>query len=633
MDGQPKPSQASYWLLGFTVGTIQPSPGDVVTGAISGATGIYLADAVSSGAWGVDAVGDLILTEVSGIFDPGENLEVAATPLAVSDGGQREKGESDNDLHFSYLGLAVERRRALIGQVPGEGPVRGVWIFNGDNYAVRDNVGQTAGVMHVMSPSGWQTVDLGAALDFTNGNTEFAFGETVTGVTSGATGVVAGYYVTSGSWGGGAQGFLYLSNVTGTFQAETITGSTGSAQAAGAQTLNTLPPGGRYEFENYNFYGSLGLAAMYGCNGVGKAFKYDVNGFAPITTGMVDDTPSHIAAHKRHLFLSFDSSVQHSAIGDPMDWTVVSGAGELATGDAVVGLEPIKGDVLLIMNRNRTYLLYGTSSADWDLKTFSRERGAIEWSIQSIGSPFFMDDRGISELSSSNKFGDFNAGSISQLIEPLIKNYTTNVVSSVVSKEKDQYRLFMDDGSGIICHISPKGLAFTRFSYGTKVATCTANGEDSTGKEVILMGCSDGYVLQIDSGDSIDGDSLVAILRLPFNHLKSPRNKKRFYKAVAEIKAQSPVDLYYSAEYSYGSDEYQGSDFAATEISGGGAYWDVDMVWGQFIWGAPLINALEAYLDGHGLNISLGIRSETKYELPHTIQGITMHYSLRGLDK
>lgn len=70
-------------------------------------------------------------------------------------------------------------------------------------------------------------------LNFNSGSTVFSRGETITGATSGATGVVEFWYVDSGTWGGGdAAGTLYLANVSGTFQAEDLNGSTGGNNIA-----------------------------------------------------------------------------------------------------------------------------------------------------------------------------------------------------------------------------------------------------------------------------------------------------------------------------------------------------------------------------------------------------------------
>lgn len=74
---------------------------------------------------------------------------------------------------------------------------------------------------------------------FTSGGTHApTLDETVTGATSAATGIVADWSVTAGTWAGGdAAGYLYLRQVSGTFGAENLNGSVaGSNFATGAAT-------------------------------------------------------------------------------------------------------------------------------------------------------------------------------------------------------------------------------------------------------------------------------------------------------------------------------------------------------------------------------------------------------------
>jgi len=76
-DGHTSPSAASYSVLKFDQGEIEVSEDDTVTGATSGATGKALIDGVlESGTYaGTDAVGYLVLTELSGTFQNNEDFK------------------------------------------------------------------------------------------------------------------------------------------------------------------------------------------------------------------------------------------------------------------------------------------------------------------------------------------------------------------------------------------------------------------------------------------------------------------------------------------------------------------------------------------------------------------------------
>lgn len=65
--------------------------------------------------------------------------------------------------------------RAAITAVPGSGPVRGVWLYNGTVYAFRNNAGGTACKMHKSTAGGWVEVTTpalspGGKYDFVNYN-------------------------------------------------------------------------------------------------------------------------------------------------------------------------------------------------------------------------------------------------------------------------------------------------------------------------------------------------------------------------------------------------------------------------------------------------------------------------------
>lgn len=80
------------------------------------------------------------------------------------------------------------------------------------------------------------------SITFSDGLNVFTKGETVTGTTSLATGIVVDFYTSSGAWGSNAAGILYLRATSGTFQSgESITGSvTGSATTTSIATSLSL---------------------------------------------------------------------------------------------------------------------------------------------------------------------------------------------------------------------------------------------------------------------------------------------------------------------------------------------------------------------------------------------------------
>lgn len=399
------------------------------------------------------------------------------------------------------------------------------------------------------------------------------------------------------------------------------------ATASGWTTVTTpaLTAGGSYEFVNENFTGSSSTMKMYGCDGVNKAFEFDGTTFTQLTTGMTTDTPSHIASHSSHLFLSFEGSIQHSATGDPTDWTVANGAGEIGVGDDITLMRGMQGGVLAVVTDNTVQALHGTSVADWVLKIVSAESGGKAFTSAYLENDlYFLNDAGLSTLQAVQAFGDFATSNLSRKVKPYIDVRSDNIVGAVSIPEKNQYRLFYDDKTVLVgAFLNREIVGFTTFLL-EHTPSCVVSSESVT-----YFGTSDGEVMLMDSGTSFNGGDIQSFLRLPFTNLNSPHRKKRFRKMVMDVDAGSQASINYSMDFEYGE---KGSSEQAEIIYGSGGYWDA-VEWGAFTWSSPTISRIEGYIDGTGRNFSLLIRHKSATDPAFTLQGVQVNYSLRGLQR
>lgn len=637
-DGQPSPSEASYWVLAFDSGSTEVTEGDTVTGATSGATGIALIDGIlDSGTYGGgDAVGSLILYNVSGTFQDNEGLEVSASNVATADGEAIERGAADDTLDDTYWQSAIEKRRSLIMAVPGSGPIRGVARYKGSVYAWRDNAGATACDMHKSTNSGWQAQSFGDTLDFTAGSAAFTEGQTLTGGTSGATATIERVVLQSGAWSGTAAGYLVLSSVSGTFSAaETITdGGGGSATCSGAQAAITLPAGGKYRSIKNNFFGTSNLRRLYFVNGEGYAHEWDGTVLAPIRTGLSSslDKPQFVGAHSNHLLLGFDGgAIMNSAIGNPLVYITTLGAGEFNIGANITGIKSSTKTATIITARNKVSYLTGTDSSNFVLSDIAEDSGAVADTLEVIGDVHFLDDLGVRSLRSAQTFGDWNQGTVTDLVEPLIREKRETGVSPVGAirvRSKNQYRLFYDDASVISIYFGrkkpeamPLMLDFT--------PNCATSGEDAVGNEILIAGADDGFVYEMDKGNSADGQEVEAFIRFPFAHHGDPNREKRYHRALISLAHGGPTTtLLYSSEYGYGDPELSAGVDDTIIMPGSGGFWD-SSVWEEFYWDAAVQSEGYAELNGIGKNISISILSEAVYEEPHTLTSIAIYFTPR----
>jgi hypothetical protein len=632
-DGRPKPSDADFTVLfATTTFSTTVAAGQTITGGTSNASAKIII--VSQDRKYV------VVTRQAGVFQLGENLKVSSVTVAVNGASNTDLTQFDDN---KFAEAAANDYRTDIQAPPGSGPVRGVWSMKDEVYCFRDNAAATQCLMYKATGGGWTQVSLGFELKFNSGDTGTAIvdGQTVTGGTSGATGVVKRVVVQSGSnWAAATpcSGRLIFASITGTFQnGEDIKVSgVRRATCVGTQSAITLQPGGRFEFDNYNFTGSADTLRMYGCDGVNRGFEFDGNVFVPIETGMTQDKPKFVRCHKGHLFFAFRGSLQHSSIGEPYRWSVVvGGASELGLGDECTGLQVVSGSeghaALMVFCRNRIRVLYGNSSADWNLVALSDTTGALPYTTQLVVSPVFLDDLGITTSDQSASFGNFEQGIISDKISPLLSGIIADAVASTVVRTRNQYKLFFKDGYGITVTFRGRQIIGIMPFNLPVVANCTCNAEIN-GKEVILFGATNGFVYELNKGRSFDGGEIQATLRPAFNHSRTPRTRKRYRKAIFELKPTSACTLSIQPEFSYGNGDAQTHTIWDQSVTGLGGRWDTSN-WDRFYWDSNEFTSIEVKLDGVGTNISFTIISKTSNELPHTIQGVTLHYTPRRLER
>lgn len=622
-DGRPSPSAALYNILTCSLtGTV--NVGSTVVGQSSAATGKVIARSGN----------DVVVTRQTGTFLVGEGITVSA--VAVGTIADLTGVSADGLTDAQYRNLAADEYRTSIQAVPGSGAVLGVALYKGDVYAWRNNVGGTAAVMHKATASGWAAVTLGKELVFSNGVLDIPEGSTVTGQTSGATGVVDRTVLQAGAWGGTtlASGRLILSSTTGTFQAgENLRiGSTVHAHAGGAATQITLAPSGRYETVVGNFGGGDANFRLYGCDGQNRAFEFDGTVFVPIATTMPTDKPTHVVVHKQHLFLSFGASLQFSGLGFPYQWDPVLGAGEIAMNAPITNLIALPGDqssgALGVYTRRDTSVLYGTSEANFALSTFNTGTGAVPYTAQNMDQAYVLDDRGIISLGTTLNFGNFLPASLTMNLRPYLESRINLATASSVNRNRGQYRVFFSDGTAIyMTMVNGKLLGSMPVEFLDPALVCV-EGEDASGQAVSYFGSNNGFVYQLDRGTSFDGQAIAASFNLVYNSIKSPRILKRYRRASVEFAGDYFAQIQFGYDLGYRRSEVPQPLDASYDADLRSSYWD-SMIWDNFVWDGSDVTPSEIEVSGTAENISIRISCTSDLFEPFTVNTIIVHYTPR----
>jgi hypothetical protein len=626
-DGRTSPTSASYWTLSATI-TGALSVGDTLTGLASAATGKVLG--IFSGV--------VVLGRVVGAYQSGEALQVGGTTRATSTSVSTESGAVTTSDDADYRLLAADDRRNDILKVPGSGRIRGILVYKDVVYAFRDNTGGTAGDMYKSTVAGWVQVTFGKEIQFTGAVGQISDGQTITGLTSGATATVVRSMLRTGTWTVSGVGTLVVSGVTGTFQnGEAIqVGGVTKVTSSSLCTNITRLPGGQLEAVNDNFTGSEDTLRMYAVDGVNIAFEFDGTNYIPIRTGMTTDAPTHISVHSNHLFLAFRSSLQYSGITAPYSWTLLTGANEVGMGAVITGLLPQTGNSagasLAVFTEGKTSILYGSSSADFKLVPSVHELGYAAFTLQPVGNNTYgFTSRGVQSLITTLNYGDFNYAAISFLVQTYLDNKVGIQTCSTTLRGKNQYRLYFNDNTGIVIGLTgEKVTGIMTLNYGMPVR-CMTSAKLTTGQEVCYFGSDDGYVYQDGVGTSFDGEPIEAWLRPAFNNLQSPMVRKQFRVAAFEVKCDGFARVNISYDIGYGTPLTEPAAAQLDQdIIGAGGYWD-QFTFDEFTWDAPVVSDARISIDGTEKNISFLFYSNRAQDDSHTVQGVNLLYTPRRL--
>ncbi len=620
-DGRPSPSQQGYQTLSG-VFAVEVATGATITGATSGATGIVLSvqtvlgvDVVAYGRW-------------TGTFVVGEQLQVGG----ISRGAITLLAGAGPDASYAaeQLAAAADLQRTLIGPVPGAGPVRGGFVFESDVYAFRNNVGNTALVLHRATAGGWVAVGLGQRVAFTAGSTEYVAGETLT--QGGVSATILHVALRTGTWlAGTAAGSFAVGPITGgNFAAGAATGG-GVATLSGAESTVALLPGGRVDTKIGNFGGR---PLIYGWDGVNPAWEFDGTTLALIETGNSPDAPQTGLVHKDHLWLAFGDNLQNSGIAAPFAWSAVSGSAAYRLDGYITALLSQPGDqssgVMSVATEASTSMIYGSSAADFRLVPFEQSAGARLYGAQRIGGQSLVfGNIGVFSLSATQAFGNFQPASMTLNIRPFTQTRRQQCRASLVQKEKSQYRVFFADGYGLyLTMVNGKLLGTMPVLFPHPVFSAW-QGESSDDGEQSFIGGDSGYVYQLDAGTSHDGEPIESFFTLTFANQGGARFLKRYRRATIEAIGEGYCDFSMTYEVGYGgADRPQGALPVDGTLNLSQTYWDA-FTWDLFRWDGRLLAPSTLEMNGTGENIALRVASSSVLYASLTLNSIILDYSPR----
>ena len=662
-DGHPEPHKARYFILPFKDGAIKVDVGDTITGI--GASAVVVGVEVDSGNWPGEepcltteddaclttevgvllttefqaAVGRLILSIDSGDWVAGTAIYKAGDIVAIASADSYLGRAANSVDHLMYLRGVVNQARSLIGKPPGSGPILGVAVYRDWVVAARDSADGSSATLWKSSGSGWVSIKDGL---LPGGRFDF-----VVANFSGDSQQIALFGVDGRNhpfkWDGGT--FTFAAPAFGTQGASatsvaigtgaktfTVAGTAKAWQVGDLLTISSKANGANRMSGAIVTYAHPALEInITAVSGSGDHADWEI--------GQADfeDKPYLVTAHKDHLFLAYPrGQLQSSNLGDPLTFT--TSAVLFGVGETITGLASLKGAMLGVFCDNKVHLLEGTSKIDWRLSLHAQNIGTKLYTVQeNSGNALMLCSRGVVSLQATQSFGSFEPAIFSRDVKPLLDKKLTRANCTRLTRGKYQYRIYFSDKSVLSACITtpnasvqPQDVAFMPQEYAHEVL-CVASGLWA-GEDAMFFGTQDGWVMREDVGTSFDGLPIDAVLRLHFNHLRQPVNKKRYHKLTLEMESAGQVDINFRQLFDYSDGFYSAGINRKTLTEGVGGQWGVSD-WDEFYWSLPIATQAEANIDGVGRNMALLLWTSSDVDQPIVMQGLILQYSNLGITR
>jgi hypothetical protein len=376
-----------------------------------------------------------------------------------------------------------------------------------------------------------------------------------------------------------------------------------------------------------------------GVDGYNYPFIFDGTTFSEVT-GIADvEGAEFVVFHKNQLFFAVGHSLIFTAPYTDTDLTAANGSGIISVGAKITGLIVFR-DILVIFTERTISQLTGNTISDFVLQPVTRNVGCISSdTIQEIGGDLiFLGADGLRLFGLTDRVGDFNLGLVSKPIQTEMTDLISSCTSfsSVVIKQKSQYRLLGFNTNTKAA--SSRGIIGTQMTsdntsniswaelVGFKAYVADSYYDNKI--ETVLFANTDGYVYQMESGNTLDGSDIIASFATPFVFMEDARIRKTMYKLFLYTDPQGSVSVNTNLKFDFdivGS--VQSSLITLSNVTSSvGIYGTSVAKYGTTTYGTKLKKLFETQVIGSGFSVSLQFTSEST-DPPFSLDAATLEYS------
>ena len=421
----------------------------------------------------------------------------------------------------------------------------------------------------------------------------------------------------------------------------TFTGKSATARTGQGQCQFVLFEGATFD------YGEVIIA-----DGANKPWAFRMEGTGALNTRTffteeitVDGTNGvkYITIHDHHLIVAGVennlNTVYYSVYNDPNNFTG-TGAGSVTISDQVQGIKGFRTDLIVFAENSIHKLININDSSNIRIDPITESIGCLSgYSIQEIGGDLiFLAPDGLRTVAGTARIGDVELGTVSKAIQPIMREVAENInnfrITSIVLREKSQYRLFYSNVSavasgqkGIIGTLRPNGFEWSE-TKGLEV-TEIGSGFDTNGVEKYYHGNNSGYVFIHDSGDDFDGTAILARYATPDYDYGDLGTLKTLHYLKVSIAAEGLVTPEVQVKFDYNSGDIPqpASNYSLGTVNPSSIFGSA--VFGTNIFGASASPMLRTPLQGSGTSNNFTVISNDN-KAPYRINGLYVDYIPSG---
>ena len=380
---------------------------------------------------------------------------------------------------------------------------------------------------------------------------------------------------------------------------------------------------------------------IVGVDGTNYPFIYDGTTFKVLSDKTTDILGAQfVVSHKNQLFFVKDGSIIFTAPYTDDDFTAAAGSGIINVGGIITGIVVFR-EALIIFTEKTISQLTGTSIQDFSLQPITKNVGCVAPdTIQEVGGDvMFLGPEGLRLFSATDRVGDFNLGVVSKPIQP----ETTSLINahssfaSCVIKQKSQYRIFgyndnitASNAKGILgTQISPEATGGIAWAEIVGFKCYVADGDYQNQTETIVFANNDGYVYEMEQGNSFDGSNIIASFATPYIPINDFRIRKTFYKLYLYTDPQGSVTTSVNLKLDFDDQgSIQPPTITLSNSAGSvGFYGSSVAKYGTTLYGDKLKKQFQTQVIGSGFSVSLQFVSNSQ-DPPFSLDAATLEYAI-----